>query len=391
MSKDSFCAYLENALMLTPSAEIRPCCRFDPHTSGVPHFWEKDEELDSAWKKTGFDQLSLKATNGVPPSNCHKCHREEEMGVKSMREKPFPLQERSDQKPSGLQFLELSAGRNCNLKCRSCSALYSTKWDSDARKLGQFVPDSQDNLPLDRIPLHFLSDLKSMKISGGEPMLNPHLIPFLNQLSEQGLSQNISLQMYTNGTKPPSRVFLEAFDGFASTHILISIDAIGDQNSYLRHPASWEDMVKGIDAWLDYAQRNQTANISFAVTVSAYNILSLFDLFRWLLSKTPKALENVLLQTAHDPLWMNVAEWPDSAKAFLKNSYLVQKKFFEESTAIPRILQTRLEKVEKLFENPKATDEHLKQFLQKTRQLDELRNESFEQTFPKIQSIINAL
>ena len=391
MNKDFSCAYLENALMLTPIGEMRPCCRFDPHASGSPRIWNSEENLRTAWENSGFTQLNQQAAKGESPHGCHKCQREEEMNLKSMRLKPFPLQEQKAKLSSGLQFLELSAGRNCNLKCRSCSAIYSTKWDSDARKLGEFVPTSEDNLPLNRIPLSLLSELKSMKISGGEPMLNPFLLPFLDQLKQEKLSQNISLQMYTNGTKPPSQKIVEAFNSFASTHILISIDAIEEQNTYLRHPAPWGEMVRGVDEWLDYFQKNPSSSLSFAVTVSAYNILSLFDLFHWLLNKTPEALENVVLQIAHDPLWMSVAEWPDPAKVLLKGIYLEQKRQFESQHQIPKTLRSRLQMVEVLFESSRDSDIHLKQFLQKTRQLDQLRGESFEQVFPRIQSVISAL
>ena len=64
---------------------------------------------------------------------CYKCKADEETKGHSMRTEAGAFFEEFTDKVK-LEYLEITVGRKCNLKCMSCGPEYSNKWDTDAIK-----------------------------------------------------------------------------------------------------------------------------------------------------------------------------------------------------------------------------------------------------------------
>lgn len=374
--KPLHCAFAERALMVTPTSQFRPCCRFEPGKYGESLEWaDSEKSMEQFLDSINFSRLNewSQSNNCLHPS-CSKCDKEEKLGLKSMRQKDFPGQSRN--------FLEISAGRVCNLKCRSCNANYSTKWDSDYRKMGLAVPESRDLFDLNEIPDRVLRELGAVKITGGEPLLNPALKGFLARLSQLNKSSDLSVELYTNATLVPNIELLETLDSFPKVNIRLSLDAIGEKNTYLRYPAIWSDVVRSVENWW---RMKDPSGLSFAITVSVYNFLEIFDILAWVRERN----SGFVLQVASDPEYMSVFHMKNSIKSDLKKELEIRKERFLRNLDKPEQFKGAIQKLESLVDGS-SFQGHISanRFFEETRRLDLIRNQDFQSVFPELNQIL---
>ena len=101
----------------------------------------------------------------------------------------------------------------------------------------------------------------------------------LNNVSDD-IAKNITLKIQTNGTILPDPAWTNIFKKFKNTKINVSIDAYGDDNTYVRYPSDWQKILKTIE----YLKEQ---NIKFIINtvVSNINILVLDKLLAWATDK----------------------------------------------------------------------------------------------------------
>ena len=303
MSKcESFCIYPWMHIQLKPNGQAKPCCRFNHMNeaymddTGKPIMTEynvKNMTLSEISQGEFWQQLRQDMLDGKQIPGCHKCDRDDEKGKFSMRynanrewnegKQTVPADKYKDLK---FEFLELTTGRHCNLKCRMCSSDLSTAWDSDDKALQGLYYDRKDfsNRPA-MLSLDFekedFKNTKLIKLTGGEPMLAPTFIPFLDTIIESGYSKNINLEIYTNASWIPKAKILDRLDKFKNLNIFLSIDGTGIVNDYVRAPSKWETVAEAAETWIRYSKENPKYSIVFSPTISLYNILNFPDMLRW--------------------------------------------------------------------------------------------------------------
>lgn len=377
-------------MMISPSSQVKPCCRFDSSKYSKDFIWNGKSDIQIFYEQSPFDEIRRKMNSGEPIEGCHRCYKDEKLGIASMRQKVYPtkLPKEIPEKPV-VTFLELAVGRVCNLKCRSCNAFFSTKWDNDAKKLGEQVLQDIENINLDLITNEFLKQVNCMKISGGEPFLHPQFNRFLNRLKESGLSRQINMEIFTNGSLKPQEKTIQALKTFNSMTVMISVDAIDKKNYYLRHPSNWTYFTEVVNFWCNNSNQRKIINVNFAITVSIYNIISIFELLEWIFNITNSPETNIIFQIVHDPEYMSVPLFPEKIRRNLHTVFLKKWAHLESHFNIPPILKRRLRKVEKLFVGLKTEETCFNQFWKQTHTLDNLRKESFKDSFPELHQILS--
>ena len=96
-----------------------------------------------------------------------------------------------------------------------------------------------------------------LDIRGGETLMVPEIKKVLINIPED-IAKNITLKIQTNGTILPDPTWTNIFKKFKNTKINVSIDAYGDDNTYVRYPSNWQKILKTIK----YLQDN---NIKFII------------------------------------------------------------------------------------------------------------------------------
>lgn len=386
MLKNYECPYLENSLMLSPTSEVRPCCRFDVSRYDIKDFtWDNQTPLAEFYQKPQFQVLREQSQSGQKVAGCHRCYREEELGIKSMRLKDFPAEIMKNSKTAlELSVIELGVGRVCNLKCRTCDPYFSTKWDADANEVSKPIPEKSLDVKLDAVDVQSFQKTKSLKITGGEPFYHPSFERLVARLVEAGRAEHIDIEIFTNGTRAPSLQLLETLKKFKSLTISISIDGFATQNTYIRHPSRWIDVESTTQFWLDQMRTTNSLQINIAVTVSILNILSLFDLFRWAYKIFDKNEPRILIQNVSDPKHLNISCWPPSVRQKIHDVFYQKKLEFLATTSVNATFLKRLENIEKKLVSDHQGHRIAEQFWQETLALDKKRQESFSEVFPEL-------
>ena len=298
--KDFPCNAPKGSIAVTvPDGYVKPCCAFQNQTDD----WKETSNL---FHTNSFDDIltSHHWNNYVPDEHCISCiHEEEHIGPHKL---PISLREHWNLEISDdankLEYLELALDFTCNMMCRMCGPRQSSKWNAspilkDLQKFSTF-----DKIYYDKVQNIFienynsgenelynkqtglkeyslklmsnltntdLSNLKVVKLIGGEPLYSKKLPQFINLLKKQEHWRDIKIILISNGSIIPDEVL---FKGFRDIEIQVSIDAIGDLGSTIRMKQPWDKIDNNIRAM------NDLYNVTMLhATVSIMNINKMQD------------------------------------------------------------------------------------------------------------------
>ena len=266
------CSLLWNHTRLHVDGSVLPCCIFD--TSKIPNKNIKIPKLidgiENAFNSELFDDVRNRMTNNDAVPECNACWNLEDAGVKSLRNE---MNERFQSNDKKIRYIETAFSTHCNLTCRMCNEDFSSKWKQLIHP--NIKPDLViDNFDLDKYDSD-LSELRLVKLVGGEPMIDKQHVPFLEKLISKSSASDIELEYHTNATVSPSKKVIEFWKQFNKVTIIFSIDGIGEVNEILRPPHKWETVVKTIEFFKNITGVN--FNFKMHTVISILNIKRLHE------------------------------------------------------------------------------------------------------------------
>lgn len=219
---------------------------------------------------------------------CKNCIKSEKAGLRSHRQwylERFTKDELKHKKeelekiiheesaPTFLHSVEaLSVGGNtCNLACNMCSEGASSKYNSEAVKLGEF----SFMFPKPKNYKNFYDDLKTyeileFKFTGGEPLLvKDNYKLMLKQ------DKNTIIRIITNGTVNPEKL-IKILDGFKKVIINVSAEGPEVVTNYIRHGSDFKVVLKHYDMM----QKVWGGDVMFTATINALNIARIPELLK---------------------------------------------------------------------------------------------------------------
>lgn len=230
-----------------------------------------------------------------------------------------------------LQTIDFAFGENCNLRCRMCQPGLSNKLRLDYRffvennidtdgiqgfdwkrrhklivqaegndnlkdeqiksKDFEFIPDGEtkvynwDDGNQWQDILKNIHNLKHIKATGGETLLSKPFIEFLDTAIDRGVADRMLLEFHTNATKF-SDSMIQKLQQFDVVFLNISIDSVGKNYEYIRHPMKFEKLdssLRNLLAKCRYqkstdGKRHFIKNFSFNCVLSVLNAHYLPDL-----------------------------------------------------------------------------------------------------------------
>jgi hypothetical protein len=142
-----------------------------------------------------------------------------------------------------------------------------------------------------------LSNLHTVKILGGEPMMSPEHLQFLTRLMEMSNDPSqINLIYHTNGNKRPAEKVVEYWRQMKTIELVFSIDGYGPANEYQRIGSDWKGLVENIK-W--YASLGIDFEYRIHSVLSSLNIWQFDALCDWAekefksITKFPKHIPGV--------------------------------------------------------------------------------------------------
>lgn len=213
-----------------------------------------------------FAEIKQIQEQGQWPAACKNCKWEEDNGGQSERLRAFVeipldrLQSFVESRHIEEYELRIKFSNLCNLACRSCSPYESSTFArvTNAEIPAQFENDISGSAP----HWKFITDTILQKhdqyryffvhLIGGETLVQPGMHKILTWMIDQGIADKINLRITTALTVNPREELLEQLSQFKSANILLSIDSVGENYSYVRWPARFEKIQRNIDTLIDF-------------------------------------------------------------------------------------------------------------------------------------------
>lgn len=431
----SFCILPFIHLQYKPTGQSKLCCRFDlnaPKFSG-PH---NDLKIQSVTLEQTFDSnywqeaRSLMADNRKLPG-CNKCYKEESgdndiigsmrLGSNVLYNEGY-LHKLADSSLPKLKYLEIGFGNYCNMACLSCNSTLSTTWHDDEIKLNSLLGDNSkikrsvfkklNNLrfePNDET----LENLELIKFTGGEPMINPEFIRFIDLICDRGFPERITLEIYTNCSYIPSEKLTKNLKRFKTILLNLSIDAFGEANDYIRYGSKWhsdsrQSVSNSLDYWLDLGKNNPNIRVVLSTTISVLNMFEMPKFIPWWMQKFKESGNEIIvkrssittseyegffkLQPAFDPDYINPfilpREYYSSILDWISDYKQHYLSLYPEFPTIPESLHFSLIKLENLITKSKGDKTKASQFLEYISNMDRIRNQSLDQSLPQLSAAV---
>jgi organic radical activating enzyme len=262
--RDYYCSYKFKYLKIDLESKTTYNCH-----AAFPH------PINFEWLKNNPGQLFNTDTsvaerrqmlNNQRNSSCEQnCWRAEDHGAQSPRLNQGGKEKTHSQVITHPEIIDLTIGGDCNLTCSYCCPEFSSAWRRDIVNNGSYnISDSDERFCatkkdrlllkisqselkstphyqtlLDEIRLN-LSNLKTLTVTGGEPLLDNQLADVLASLE---LSPIVNIEIYTGLGVGQSRFksFVDKLSKLKNLLLIVSAEGIGRHLEFNRYGNRWDE------------------------------------------------------------------------------------------------------------------------------------------------------
>lgn len=343
-----------------------------------------DISSEEFFNSTYLNDIKNNIRQGIIPKDCQGCINLESQGYSSTR--TLALKDwiyDIDNVPNELIYLDLRNSNLCNFKCRSCEPNFSSEiareihQNLQLQKYHKLTPIHTENTKSYGDLKNVLANIQRINFTGGEPLLIKKNISILEDLVSAG-NTKCELLITTNVSIINNKI-LNLTKKFNQVHWTLSIDAVNNVAEYVRYGTIWESIHNNIIKILSTKR-----SVAFNTTLTAYNILDLSNLLKYF-----KQLKNTYDNQPFE-LWFSICSSPKFLNPLVLNDKTKNKALIELKESIKilstiennpdRSIQT-LKSLQKNLEESIINTELYNYFVDYTKELDQIRNQNFEETF----------
>jgi MoaA/NifB/PqqE/SkfB family radical SAM enzyme len=338
--------------------------------------------LKDAWNSHTRKMVSAALDRNRALPACAQCFDLEKSGSGSSRKQFNSMFGSLPTLTTQPQIFVLKPGNTCNLACRMCNPATSSGWYKDAYQLAikneDFVGTAaeysktfehirnsfnRDNTEFWDTFVEWLPNMVFVDIYGGEPFLTPALFDALERVADAGQSHNTALQFHTNLTMFNPK-YLEILSKYKSVKIGLSIDSDQVQElEYIRYPVKANTVFDNLEKFKQASEDYKNITFGICITITPLNA--------WRISDIKKNLNQYL------PAYFNIVTSPGEYD--IRHIPLpVRKVIAKQNPSIANFIMQTVPGCDVLW--PK--------FWKHTKDLDQLRGQSFEDTFPEFYKLI---
>jgi len=398
MHSKYFCMLPWIHLHAWPDGRAYPCC-LAKAAHPVGNF--KEKSMREIWNDDAMRTMRTNMLADKPCAECGDCYEQESAGFASMRNnsnKSFGhhIAEINETLPDGslpdmrLHYWDVRFSNICNLKCRSCGSIFSSRWyDDDVKLWGkplrprvQFAGRHSEDV-WEQMQEH-IPHLDQIYFAGGEPLIMEEHNRILKLLIAKG-NTNVRLIYNTNLTelKYKQESVLDLWKHFPTVCVAASLDDMGDRAGVIRSGTDWAQVEQNIR---DLKRECPHIDFMISPTLSMMNIWNFVNFHRYMIDQgfiEPKDFNLNILQGPKD---YRIDMLPMDIKLRFKQQ-------FEEHIEYLRPIDT-IQRAVGGFEGAiafmMATDNShlLGEFWKTVSDLDWSRNESLLSVVPELEAII---
>jgi MoaA/NifB/PqqE/SkfB family radical SAM enzyme len=323
-----FCIAPFHALYIDPEGNVKPDNQFKGSLGNI-----KQSMLADILKN--FAETRKTLAKKFSESHCKNCQSKERSGGHSRRiffeDVVSPQVQHNNQEPrseADLYYLEINTSNLCNLKCRMCDSSVSSSWAQEDTFLGSQLPHLERPKPYKRglaeqdverlfeQPEIFQS-LRFLALRGGEPFLEPLNLKILEKVIELKLSQQITIDVSTNGTSVSERL-MSLLRAFSKVQVYISLEGSGEMYQYIRGGSHFT--LDQIESTVSVLRSLENLELIFTFTSMAYNLGQIRPVWDWYKGNRRPGDKISFSNLVVQPEYLNYQILPDA----LKKRYLVE-------------------------------------------------------------------
>ena len=407
----------------------RTCCytftACDNKTTGK-FFNMRTDPIDQVWNSDFYKQLRLDLINNVKNKNCESCWKLEESNSLSGRLKETNINDLNEYADVIAEAtanngaiittpanINIRIGNLCNLKCIMCGpvssnlhqeelelikskgiklpsllALCEDKNQEFNSNVADFVVQPTDtiNQLIDNLDSAFASsDLKSITLVGGDPLINKMVHDLIEYYDYRNYSKDISIGLISNLSVVNPRLF-NLLNQFKTINLTASWDHVDPAKfNFIRYPADYAQFRRNYDI-----VSTEYPNINLEISTT-WGIFNAFD-FEQLLSYWEALLQTnkdfrIILSQIDTPNYFSLRYLELDQKQELSQriqDFLTKNKDW----LVVDKLKTRLENFVTLMGTENQPD-HDEVCIERSRVLDiydKIRNTDYKSLFPYIRN-----
>jgi radical SAM protein with 4Fe4S-binding SPASM domain len=398
MDSDSFCMLPWIHLHAWPDGRAYPCC-LGVAKHPVGNF--KEKTMREIWNDEPMREMRRNMLDDRPCQECADCYEQEATGFASMRNnsnKNFAqfIDSVDQTLPDGtypdfqLHYWDVRFSNICQLKCRSCGSIFSSRWYDDDVKLwgkelrprvsfaGRHEEDVWEQMQ-EHVP-----HLEQIYFAGGEPLIMEEHNRILKLLIEKG-NTNVRLIYNTNlnDLNYKRENVLELWKHFPNVCVAASLDDMGIRAEIIRSGTKWNHVEQNIRDL-----KRECAHIDFMIspTLSMMNIWNFTRFHRYMVESGFIEAKDFNLNILQGPQNYRIDMLPPEIKQQFKQDFEDHIAWLEPIDTIQRAVGGFRGAIEFMM----ATDNQhlLPEFWRTVDDLDWCRNEQLIDVVPELQAIV---
>lgn len=398
MVSKTFCMLPWIHLHAWPDGRAYPCC-LGKAEHPVGNF--KEKSMREIWNDEPMREMRRNMLDDKPCKQCGDCYEQEAYGFASMRNnsnKNFGqhIAEIDHTLPDGtlpdfrLHYWDVRFSNICQLKCRSCGSIFSSRWyDDDVKLWGralrprvQFAgrhPDDVWEQMQEHIPF-----LDQIYFAGGEPLIMEEHNRILKLLIEKG-NTNVRLIYNTNlnDLRYKKENVLELWKHFPNVCVAASLDDMAERAEVIRSGTNWAQVEQNIR---DLKRECPHIDFMISPTLSMMNIWNFTRFHRYMVEQGFIRAQDFNLNILQGPEAYRIDLLPEDIKLKFKQEFEEHIQWLEPLDGIKRAVGGFRGAIEFMM----ATDNSrlLGKFWNLVKDLDDVRGESLITVVPELEKII---
>lgn len=385
-NKNTFCIAPFKNVAVDSKGNLKVCCVSREKVN------YKFPDIEKWYKSTEVKSLRKNLLNGIKDSRCYYCWLEEDNGAWSQRkhnnkhlggidpktfDKDYKKIEDEIQHPKikNLDSFDLRLGNLCNLKCVMCHSQQSSQLLAEAQLHPELKEFYGDENPKDYVWSKeqnfyewcnkWLPDSINIKFTGGEPLINPFIIPTLQSIPDNQ-KEKATLHFCTNLTTI-NHGLIKILSKFKSVQLLVSVEGTGKVLDYARFPHTWTNLIENFDLLLK--NKGPNVHISIQHVIQALTLFDTINLAKYFDGRKIKIHPIFLSRPPH----MGISV----LKKEIKLEFVEKLKKYKghNQDFISSIIKFILQNVEQNKNLTEVTIKHLKS-------IDKVRKNNFEEIIP---------
>jgi len=398
MDSDVFCMLPWIHLHAWPDGRAYPCCLGNAKHP-VGNF--KEKSMQEIWNDTDMREMRVNMLADKPCRQCSDCYEQESAGFASMRnnsnknfaqyidavDKTLPDGTHPDFK---LHYWDVRFSNVCQLKCRSCGSIFSSRWyDDDVKLWGkelrprvQFAGRHEEDV-WEQMQQH-IPHLEQIYFAGGEPLIMEEHNRILKLLIEKG-NTNVRLIYNTNlnDLNYKKESVLDLWKHFPNVCVAASLDDMGQRAEIIRSGTNWAKVEQNIR---DLKRECPHIDFMISPTLSMMNVWNFTRFHRYMVESGFIEAKDFNLNILQGPQDYRIDMLPPEIKQEIKHDFEKHIAWLEPLDTIQRAIGGFKGAIQFML----ATDNQhlLPDFWRTVNDLDWCRNENLLEVVPELEKIL---